>query len=265
MTGGKKHSFEDVVNTFFAESRERLDDMETSLLELEKNSTDEESLNSVFRAAHTIKGSAGMFGFDDIGKFAHSVENLLGDIRNKKISFDHGIGALLLKCHDYMLKIINFFDNDRHAKIDKTMLEESILLQEQLDLYKKRQGPGDVVADSNDEKVKAEAYLDAGMKIDNMSWHISLRFGENTFRNGFDPQSFINYLAGMGNVVNLRVVYDSLPALSEINSENCYLGFEIDFMGDVTKQKLEDVFDFVKDDCTTRILPPEPTSQTMSS
>lgn len=256
MAGGKKHSYEEIVNTFFTESRERLEDMEASLLALEKNGDDEESLNSVFRAAHTIKGSAGMFGFDDIGKFAHSVENLLGDMRNGILSFDHEIGALLFECHDFMLTIINFFDANRQAKFDKGMLEQSLALQERLASYQEHRRYETTAMGSAEEAVKKEEARSSGMSVDSLSWHISLRFGRNTFKNGFDPQSFISYLGGMGNIVDLRAIYDALPPLQEADPQDCFLGFEINFMGDVTKQQLEDVFDFVKDDCRIRILPP---------
>jgi two-component system chemotaxis sensor kinase CheA len=255
MSSGKKLSYEDILNTFFAESREKLEDMEASLLELEKNADDQETLNAVFRAAHTIKGSAGMFGFEDIGNFSHALENLLADLRDRKLSFDHDLGSLLFECHDFMLKLVDFYDANRQGKIDKSMLEALIHLQLKMKSFQKKAASG--AAESIAEGKKApEEEQQIGMVVENMCWHISLRFGENTFRDGFDPQSFLSYLGSMGKIVNLRTVYDSLPPLAQYNAESCYLGFEIDFMGDVTRKKLEDVFEFVKDDCKVRILPP---------
>ncbi len=256
MSDDQKINFDDIINTFFTESRERLEDMEASLLELEKNSTDQESLNAVFRAAHTIKGSAGMFGFDDIGSFSHVLENLLGDMRDKKLKYDHVMGSLLLECHDFMLKLIDFYDANRQGKIDRSMLESSILLQKRLNAYQAQTESG-ASGSRTDIKTAPAADQQIGIVVENMCWHISLRFGENTFRDGFDPQSFINFLGNMGRIVNLHVVRDSLPSLSGYNYESCYLGFEIDFMGDVTKQKLENTFEFVKDDCKIRILLPQ--------
>jgi two-component system chemotaxis sensor kinase CheA len=255
MSNGKKLSYEDILNTFFTESRERLEDMEASLLELEKNREDQESLNAVFRAAHTIKGSAGMFGFDDIGNFSHALENLLADLRDRKLSYDHELGALLFECHDFMLKLIEFYDANRQGKIDKPMLEALIHLQLKLSLSQKKTASG-VTGSPVEEKKAPEEEQQIGKVVENMCWHISLRFGESTFRDGFDPQSFISYLGNLGKVVNLRMVHDSMPPLKEFNAENCYLGFEIDFMGDIARKKLEDVFEFVKDDCKVRILPP---------
>ena len=63
--------------TYIAEGRELLEEMEDILLRLEQEEDQGESLNAVFRAAHTIKGSAGLFGLDDIVAFTHGVESLL--------------------------------------------------------------------------------------------------------------------------------------------------------------------------------------------
>ena len=76
------------INTFFIESREILNDMENQLLDIEKGNLDEDILNAIFRGAHTIKGSAGMFSFEDIEGFTHIMESLLDDVRNRKISLD---------------------------------------------------------------------------------------------------------------------------------------------------------------------------------
>ena len=64
-------NMEAAQQTFIAESRELLGDMETALLTLEKTPNDADSVNAVFRAAHTIKGSAGLFGLDGLVAFTH--------------------------------------------------------------------------------------------------------------------------------------------------------------------------------------------------
>ncbi|HNO89391.1 MAG TPA: Hpt domain-containing protein, partial [Rhodocyclaceae bacterium] len=68
---------DDALQTFIVESRELLQQMEEALLEMEHGTDDPDTLNAIFRAAHTIKGSAGLFGLDDIVAFTHDVESLL--------------------------------------------------------------------------------------------------------------------------------------------------------------------------------------------
>ncbi|MGL4369322.1 MAG: Hpt domain-containing protein [Spirochaetota bacterium] len=67
--------------TFMTESGEMLDEMERCLLSLEDNPSDTEMINALFRSVHTIKGSSGMFGFNDIMAFTHIVENILDNVR----------------------------------------------------------------------------------------------------------------------------------------------------------------------------------------
>ena len=66
---------------FFEESQEHLDSMESLLLGLDIEDPDAEQLNAIFRAAHSIKGSAGTFGFTDLAEVTHVLENLLDRIR----------------------------------------------------------------------------------------------------------------------------------------------------------------------------------------
>ena len=76
----------ELLQIFSAESEENLRDMEVSFVQLESTPQDEETLQSIFRAAHTIKGSAGLFGLDAIVAFTHVVESLLDEVRRDRKS-----------------------------------------------------------------------------------------------------------------------------------------------------------------------------------
>ena len=89
MKNGKKFDLSGAKELFFQESREMLDDMESFLLTLEKNFSDEETINSLFRAIHTIKGSSGMFALIEIEKFTHLVETLLDKARNFDVRINY--------------------------------------------------------------------------------------------------------------------------------------------------------------------------------
>ena len=66
---------------FFDESDEHLQEMERILLEIDVSAPDDEELNSIFRAAHSIKGGSGIFGFDALTRLTHVMENLLDQAR----------------------------------------------------------------------------------------------------------------------------------------------------------------------------------------
>ena len=74
-------TFEAIKVTFFQECDELLADLEAKLLELESGAGDEETINAVFRAVHSVKGGAGAFGLDALVRFAHVFETLLDELR----------------------------------------------------------------------------------------------------------------------------------------------------------------------------------------
>ncbi|WP_137165925.1 chemotaxis protein CheA [Salinimonas lutimaris] len=90
---------------FFDESQEHLDDMEQLLMELDVDDPDLEQLNSIFRAAHSIKGGSGIFGFDALTGLTHVMENLLDKARNSTIKLDVPTVDLFLETVD-LLKVI---------------------------------------------------------------------------------------------------------------------------------------------------------------
>ena len=84
-------------------------------------------------------------------------------------------------------------------------------------------------------------------------WHISLRFGADVYRNGMDPLSFLRYLQTLGQMVQVDTLTDSIPALESFDPESCYLGFEIDLRSTASHATLNEVFDFVRDECEVQI------------
>lgn len=94
--------FSDFYQTFFEEADELLADMEKHLLELDYASPDTESLNAIFRAAHSIKGGAGTFGFSVLQDTTHILENLLDDARCGELQLTSGIIDLFLESKDIM-------------------------------------------------------------------------------------------------------------------------------------------------------------------
>ncbi len=71
---------------YFIESFELLDAMEAALLRLSPGDADLETVNTIFRVAHSIKGGAGMFGFNEIASFTHTLETLLDELRSNRMA-----------------------------------------------------------------------------------------------------------------------------------------------------------------------------------
>ncbi|WP_312278400.1 chemotaxis protein CheA [Kosakonia cowanii] len=92
----------DFYQAFFDEADELMADMEKYLLELDLEAPDREVLNAIFRAAHSIKGGAGTFGFTVLQQTMHILENLLDDVRSGKLQINDPIRDLFLESKDIM-------------------------------------------------------------------------------------------------------------------------------------------------------------------
>ncbi len=99
-------SMQEIVNDFIQEALELLDSLNENFIELEKNPEDKEILNTIFRAAHTVKGSAGFLGFQNIVELAHSAENILNKLRQGEITLTSEMTDYLLKTMDVLRSMI---------------------------------------------------------------------------------------------------------------------------------------------------------------
>lgn len=228
--------------TFIVEARELLQAMEQSLLQLESEPGDQDAIGAIFRAAHTIKGSAGLFGLASIVGFTHIVEDVLDRLREGKVAVDAALIALLLKCGDHMLELVEVVANRGEAPTPAA-LERGEALREALSAY---QPMRTAAAGVETAEVADDATVD-------VLWHLSLRFGVDVFRNGMDPLSFLRYLETLGQVLQVTTLTDSIPPMDRWDPESCYLGFEIDLRSTASHATLNEVFDFVRDDCEVHI------------
>ena len=224
--------------TFIVEARELLQAMEQSLLQLENEPDDQDAIGAIFRAAHTIKGSAGLFGLAPIVGFTHIVEDVLDRLRDGDIAVDAALIALLLKCGDHMLELIDVVAS-RGEALTPDALERGEALREALGVYHPLHA---ATADDASAEVADATTAD-------VLWHISLRFGVDVFRNGMDPLSFLRYLETLGQIVQVTTLTDRIPALENWDPESCYLDFEIDLRSTAGHATLNEVFDFVRDEC----------------
>lgn len=245
-------NLDEALNTFVIESRELLENMESALLGIEQQPDDPDLINAIFRAAHTIKGSAGLFGLDHLVAFTHAAENVLDEVRSGNLPMTTSLVALFLEVCD---QIGTFVDQIAAGlSPDGESLQQAALLIDELKRInaEKEEVTGSQIVE-HESPVTREGGGD-GVETDN--WHISLRFGRDVLRNGMDPLSFIRYLGTFGRIVSIVTLSDDLPPAAEMDPESCYLGFEISYQSDADKESIEGAFEFVQDDAKVRILPP---------
>ena len=249
---------DDALELFIVESRELLEDMEAALLAIEGADDKTEMVNAIFRAAHTIKGSSGLFSLDQVVAFTHVVESVLDKVRAGKMVLSDKLVVLLLACCDHIGALMDGLAAGQLVAGPELLAQgEPLVLQLRAHLGLgqsegsaeglKRQGPAAATEPLQHPR---------GDMADADHWHISLRFGPDVLRNGMDPLSFIRYLNTMGQVLAVETLTDALPDADQFDPELCYLGFELAFQSEVDKAAIERVFEFVRDDCRLVILPP---------
>ena len=240
------------LQTYIAEARDLLEEMESALLSLEGEPDNGELIGAIFRAAHTIKGSAGLFGLQPIVGFTHIVEDLLDQIRNQQLVVTSPLIKDLLESCDHIQRLISVVAEQGSALSDSDETQDQRL---RLALTRYQCVPQTTLPDTvptPEAKIEKEGAVTSSASL----WHISLRFGPDVLRNGMDPAAFLRYLCTLGTISALETIHQAIPDWEQFDPENCYLGYEIDFDSQADKAAISDVFEFVRDDCQIVILPP---------
>jgi two-component system chemotaxis sensor kinase CheA len=236
-------NMDQAIETFMTESAELLAEMEHALLELEQRPDDSDLINAVFRAAHTIKGSAGLFGFDDVVAFTHVAESVLDRVRDGEVRVDDALIALLLGCRDHMITLIGRAqggDEDGRA----TCIAAGEALIQRLGSY----------LDGRACNARLAAAVNAE-PAGGRRWRVELGFGEDMLRHGMDPASVLRYLAQLGEIDAVQTATVRLPRLAEMDAEGCYLDVSLTLASDKPVEEIEGAFDFIREETSVSLIP----------
>jgi two-component system chemotaxis sensor kinase CheA len=246
----------EVIDAYILESEELLRDMESILLDMEKKSPSSDDLNALFRAVHTIKGTAGMFGFEETVKFTHKVENLLDDVREGKVTFTKDLADLLLRAKDQLEYLVTA-ETKKDISDERRTLGLSILKEIEPLLEKQK------ASNQTESDVKSTATSNAIQNVSTQSsdsgfpyYLISFRPKRSVFHSGLDPFSFIVYLKKSGKIRSLKTITLEVEGNKSFLPEDCYLGFEILFESTSEIETIRKVFEFIESDSFLHILPP---------
>ncbi len=226
--------------TFFEESREGLDAMETGLLALEGGQLDPEIINSVFRAAHSIKGGAGTFGFNTIADLTHVLETLLDELRAGKRALEPAAVDAMLSSVDVLRALLREVEHgqpaDPQAVQAVTARLEAVLSGQ--------------TTPATTTKVEDETPD---------GWQIGFAPSPSLFMSGNDPLRIIRELETLGPL-EVAARAQRLPGFSQLDPLEAYLAWDLGLTGKVPRSKIEDTFAWVVDDCELDIRPAAPPS-----
>ncbi|AJC44659.1 MULTISPECIES: chemotaxis protein CheA [Xanthomonas] len=229
--------------TFFEESREGLDAMEAGLLSLEEGNRDPETINSVFRAAHSIKGGAATFGFEAMAGLTHVLETLLDELRAGKREVEaHAIDAILGSV-DVLRALLR--EAEHGVPADPAAVKA---VHERLQ-HALNGGPA----------APAAATPAANQPAEPEAWQIGFTPAPSLFMSGNDPLRIIRELEHLGP---LQVACRStrLPGFAELDPLEAYLAWDLGLVGKIPRSAIEDTFAWVIDDCELEIRPVPPPS-----
>ncbi len=234
-----------IKETFFVECEDHISVMESSILELEQNPGDGESLNAIFRAAHSIKGNSRCLGFEAIGAFTHTLETVLDRLRNGELEMTGDTSSLLLESVDCIETLVSAVREgmEPDGVVNGTLKRLEALLE-------------DGVVEEAD--VEPEGYEIEQPKTDlPCTTLLKIVFEPNPgiLRRGIDPiNTVLRELESRGEIVKTTLDTSRLPSIDEMDPELCYLSWEILLLTDEPSGVIDGCFEFIRDDSVVDIL-----------
>ena len=229
--------------SFFEESFEGLDVMEQALLALNISAADGETINTIFRAAHSIKGGAATFGFAGVADYTHGVETLLDQMRSGKRQVCQADVDLLLRVVDVLRSLLG-------SARDGTAFDAAAVASTQAEIARALAGDAPAVAVAAGPAETAVA-APAG-------WLIRFEPKADLFRSGNDPLRIIRGLDALGPL-EVEADVAALPSFAAADDESsylaCHLAWTLRLHGDATRGEVEELFSWVEDECRLVIEP----------
>lgn len=250
---------------FFTESFEALDSMESALLNLTPGTADSETINTIFRVAHSIKGGAGMFGFNEVAAFTHTLETLLDELRAGRINVTEQICDGLLQSVDQIRAMMNAVQ--KHESMDMT---DANTLQE---IFKGIVGGGGTAQAAKTAKtaevppaalaaavpeptavVGAEMPAPQADGAEAVGWRIRFKALPELLERGNDPLRMFDELAGFGEL-EVQPDVSALPSLEAIDFTRCHIVWSLVLRTARSRADVEQVFEWAEGDCELKIEP----------
>lgn len=224
---------------FFEESFEGVDTMEAGLLKLDAQSTDSELINTIFRAAHSIKGGAATFGFSAVSDFTHGVETLLDQLRSGQRQVSDELVGVLLASVDVIRDMLDAFQQGRNPDTDAIARCQADIDQQ---LSGERASAAPASSAAATESLAGE-------------WQIRFVPQADIFKTGNEPSRIFRELSQLGELTVNTALQQSID-FDDIDPEDCYCQWQLTLRGDVARDEIEACFDWVRDQCELEITAP---------
>lgn len=229
----------EIAQLFVEESVEGLDIMESGLLNLNLGAADAETMNAIFRAAHSIKGGGATFGFNEVSEFAHHVETLMDELRQ-------GLRPVTRATVDLLLQSVDCI-RDMIAALTEGNVDTARAKELEADIARLMAAPADASTETPGEIVAPAA---AKQRV--IGWMIDFAPHAGMLRSCNDPLRIIRELRTLGE---LEVSCRGADALEfgAFDAEECQLSWQLALCGDIPREEIDEVFAWVSDECELSI------------
>lgn len=251
---------DDIQQIFFVECEEALEAAESGLDACKAGTHDAETINAIFRAVHSIKGGAGAFGYLAMQSYTHGFENLLGDIREGKVELRSELVDLLLLALDMLRDHVDAARGSDQPPADAE-------LSARLEAARAGSAPAPAPAPSA-APAEADPLDDLDALLDELgaapepeaqepphespappSWLVHIRPHAGAMDNGSEPLLWLREIELLGGRC-LACETGDLPPLDRLDPDQGYLGWTFELPGTAERAQVEEIFDFVGEDCS---------------
>ena len=242
------NDFAQFQDAFFEEAGEHLAIIEEGLLQLEQSPGDLDLLNKIFRSAHSIKGTSGMFGFAAVAQFTHKMETLLDQLRTGQKTVTPIITDLFLKATDCLKTLIE-------AAKTGSAVDEDTVQQITADLEAMQSGV-QPAAEPAHGTVLIASPVPLAPHSEPAMHHFAIDWTPPSwlFQRGLDPLQVFKELAGLGVLSNVLVDSSRLPDIDKMDPESCYLKWSMDLATAKEQPVVDAVFEFVREGSVLTII-----------
>ena len=243
------------LQTFYEESFEGLEIMESSLLNLDVGSADEEVINTIFRAAHSIKGGSATFGLAEVASFTHVLETLLDEMRDGRREVTEEAVNLMLQSVDVLREMLTSKRDEQdldQQRVDEVHRQLEALLNG--NASSEAGAAGDAESAVTDTAGQSSSSQNSSSQNTGGGWKIVFRPFTHMFRSGNDPVRMFRELESLGEI-KVEVDASKLPEFEELDPEESHCGWTIELSSDAQLDAVEEVFAWVDGDCELEISP----------
>jgi len=225
---------------FLSEASDLLEEANESILKAESEGSPE-LFNAVFRSIHTIKGSAGGFGFDNMSEFSHHLETLLDKLRNGEINIDAEITDLLLKGVDVLFEMVDYAKENKTYDKDLTELVSmydnmSGRKEEAAEAENEEMLSGAIAVDENIRKILKENHPGFGKP-----YKVEVHFTDEMLENGYDPITLYSNLREISDFYHAVTDTGAVPETSSIEPYKLYLRPQLYIISDASEEEITDL------------------------